>query len=263
MADFPTAYTLNKGVVEGTFFFRLINDSFPLADTLAEERGEPLEFMSFDFRLRVGFTDRLTGGVGGEFSEFTFGDRELDMRSVDVGLQFRFLTEGQMLPAMSAGVRYFGDRGTEERIGGITFNVAGLENDGWAFSLLASKTFFGRLEATLELEYRTSDAVAFDEDAIGVGMALSYQLLPRLSVGVHYLHLEVFRDPAEDGSNDIVEGRVVFFATSFLALQVRARLYTNLFQGEIPFLFREAARFRDATFGFVGIGLTVFYDMLK
>jgi hypothetical protein len=118
------------------------------------------------------------------------------------------------------------------------------------------------LETTLRLEYRTADAVAFHENSIGAGVALSYQVLPRVNVGLHYLHLEVFRDPVEDGSNDIVEGRVVFSATSFLALQLRARASTHLFQGEIPFLFREAARFRDASFGFVGVGFTLFYDML-
>lgn len=261
--DVPTAYTLNKGVVEGTFFFRIMNDAVPLAGGLAKERGDPLEFRSFDFQLRVGFTDWLTGGVTGKFSKFTFGERELDMRGVDVGLQVRFLPEGRILPAIAGGVRYFDDRGTRERIGGTEFRVAGLEDDGWALGLLASKTFFGRLESTLQLEFRTSDAVAFDERTIGVGVALSYQVVPRVSVGVHYLHLEVFRDRVEDGSNDIFEGRVVFFATSFLAVQLRARAFTHLFQGEIPFLFREASRFRNATFGFVGVGITVFYDMLR
>jgi len=263
MGDFPTAYTLNKGVVEGTFFFRIVNQDFPLTEPFAKERGEPLEFRSYDFHLRTGFTDWLTGGVTGQFSKFTFGDRELDMRGVDVGLQVRFLTEERLVPAISGTARYFNDRATEERIRGTTFRVAGLENDGWAFGLLASKTFLGRLETTLQLEYRTADAVAFDENTIGVGVAFTYQFLPQLNVGLHYQHLEVFRDTVEDGSNNIFEGRVVYFPTSFLAVQLRARAYTNLFQGEIPFLFREANRFRNATFGFLGVGITVFYDMLR
>ena len=110
--DFPTAYTLNRGVVEGTFFLRIINDNLPLAGNLAEERGESLEFRSYDFQLRVGFTDWLTGGVTGKFSDFTFGERELDMRGVDVGLQVRMLSEGPIFPAITGGVRYFDDRGT-------------------------------------------------------------------------------------------------------------------------------------------------------
>ena len=105
--------------------------------------------------------------------------------------------------------------------------------------------------------------MAFDENTVGVGVAFRYQIVPRVSVGFHYLHLQVFRDPVEDGSNNIFEGRVIFFTTSFLAVQLRARAYTNLFQGEIPFLFREASRFRNASFGYVGVGITLFYDMLR
>lgn len=263
LSDFPTAYTLKKGVVEGSFLYRIVNDAFPLAESFAREQGEPLEFQSFDVQLRLGFTDRLSGGIAGKFSDFTFGDRDLDMRGVDVGLQVRLLAEEGALPAIAGTVRYFSDWATQERIGGTTFRVAGLEDDGWAFGLLATKTFFGRLETTLQLEYRTADAVAFDENSVGVGVAFNYQLLPRLSVGFHYLHLQVFRDPVEDGSNNIFEGRVMFFATSFLAFQLRARASTNLFQGDIPFLFREANRFRNSTFGFLGVGITVFYDLLQ
>ena len=264
--DVPAAYTLDKGLIEGSIFYNVINDNIPLLGELAEnpERNAAGEFDSLDFLLNFGVTSWLTLSLKGGVANFAFEDRELNFRRFDAGLRFKLLEEKESFPALALGFNYRDQRAFEETLrGGRTVRIGGLEDETFTFSLLASKRFLDQLAGHI---FFGGDRVSLpirNESTFFLGTGFDYQISSKLLFQFTYKHNRVNRQQEENGENNIFDGKLTYFLASFLALTIQGRASTSLFQGEIPFLDRVGAAVRDEAFGYLGFGITVLYDLLR
>ena len=174
--------------------------------------------------------------------------------------------------------------------------LSSMKDYGWRIALMLSKAMGEIFLCNLWIGYESmkatsaiSTTIAYapikrnfdrrftvDEDQFHLGMGLIWQLHPRVPVEFHYEYLRLSRNERSTGerntsalarytnpeglapeeSNHVLTGKIGFWLTPNLNLNLEGRLMTNQFLGIVPHYNNTiTSRFFRAMYGYIGLGV--------
>ncbi|GEM_PF-2718418 len=174
-----------------------------------------------------------------------------------------------------------------------TLTFGGIEDDSFGVALFASKTLWERWNIRGFAEYSRTNvrselgldlssnlsidlldnfqeslaASHYSSDNYVVGFGGGFQITPTISISADYKRVQVNRSDESKratknfNSNDVLIGRLSYIPEQWLALSIHGTIFSNQFLGEIPSLYNaETAKFFGQSYGYIGLGITVFHD---
>ncbi len=275
MIDAPKAYVLDKGRLEGSFFYEQMEDGLEFSGIEIEKdkKGATGRLQSYGAVINFGLARRLMLSYSGRRWKFGFENKELVVLSNSLGLRLSILDKDSSLP-FSLGLNFNTNRPVKESTGDITRALAGTDDETISFSLMFGREIIKDLavHGFIGLEKAIVDPYVnrFYQRNSFRGLLVEYRVLKRINFQFSYKYvfanrkgMEEIQDIELSSRNNIFNGRVTYFIKPFLAVNFQGKLYSDLFVGEIPFMFRFTSSFADKNYGYLGLGITFIYDYSK
>lgn len=275
MIDAPKAYVLDKGRLEGSFFYEQMEErlEFSGIEIERDKEGATGRLQSYGAIINFGLARRLMLSYSGRRWKFGFENKELIVHSNSLGLRFNVLDKDSYFP-FSLGLNFKNNRAVQESHGDATYAVGGMDDEAISFSLIFGREiiedlavhFFMGFEEVIVNPYdkRLYQRISFR------GFLAEYRVFKRINFQLSYKHVFANRKDVEEipdiqlsNKNNIINGRVTYFIKPFLAVSFQGKFYSDLFVGEIPFMSSLSSSFAGKNYGYLGLGVTFIYDYSK
>jgi len=296
MLDTPKAFVLDKGRLEGSFFYQRMNKYLNfLGVEIEKDKPDKIgEFQSLNAILNFGIWERLMFSYMGKRWDFAYEHKELLIISHRLGLRINILDKDSYLP-LSLELNFKTNRLVRAEYAGYVLPMSGIEDESWFYpysvladhgqnsdwwppfplSILASKKLFKKFEIHGLLGFEgvivNPEIKGFYQRNTFLGLVLDYWAIDTLSIQFDYKYIYVQRKGIPAGAevsskdkNNVVNTVASYFVKPFLALNLQGKFYSNLFIGETPFVSRQLpSRFFGKDYGYLGCGITFIYDYAK